>query len=356
MRILIHIGGAQNGLNTAGSGEVRYALNMAELMALAGHDVWAWGAGSHMHEPPQWGSQTPIEGITFCMLKDVIGQKFDLVLNCPMEFQPPEGGCKPCTELPVQAKLKVLTSFSWNQQVEDGILKLLGGQPKQDFVVGIPYPPKATAENKLPHIFAPFPYFKGYYPLAPEERNQITWACKDVYSDNWDIEKEIHFVGQKCLEAIKNLVNEYDLTLNIVTANTNVRSNRAKRYCIPDILSEMKHVNLVDGTVPMDTMNDWLSKSRFSIILPGYAGSAFNSIACGCPTIFFEGRDEFTEMLGKPIQLDRGINSKRLETFLSQFMDAERFELWVNTQRKGIEPYSYKAAYTTLMKNLGVIK
>ncbi len=352
MKVLIHIGGAQNGLNTAGSGEVRYALNLADMMAHHGHDVWCWGAGHHMHEPPQWGTQTPIPNIHFVMLKDVVGQKFDLVLNCPMEFQAPEGGMKTCTELPVESPIKVLTSFSWNNQVENGILKLFNGEFKKSFIIGTPYLFSRLSGQRIPHTWIPFPYFKEYAPLNINERNQITWACKDVYSDEWKIEKEMHFIGQKCMEVIVNIANEYDLTVNIVTANTNVRSDRAKRYYIDAMVGSIKNKNLVDTTVPMSEINTWLSRSRFSIILPGYAGSSFNSVASGCPTIFFESPDEFTQLLGRPVQLDRGLNVHKIQEFLKRFMKKQYFEQFITEQRRAVDPFSYDNAYRQLMTSL----
>ncbi len=349
MKVLIHIGGAQNGFNTPCSGEMRYAMNLAEMLASYGHQVYCWGGGNHMHEPPQWGSQVPIENIYFIMLREVEGQEFDLVLNCPRIFERPDCMQRSSLELPVKTKLKVFTSFSWDKSSEETYLNFFKDPGSNNCIVATPYKLPNTKENIVPHYFIPFPYFKEYAPLDIESRNQITWACKDVYSDEWQVEKEFHFLGKRVLEAIRNIANNHNLTLNFISAYT-LKSDRAKRYEIPEIIDRITNKNLVDTTVPMETMHKYLSSSRFSIILPGYAGSAFNSVADGCPTIFYESSDDFTKILGKPKVMKRGFTTEQTLNFLDQFLDNSKFEQFIDKQRKRVDQFSYKNSYKQLMK------
>lgn len=354
MKVLVHIGGAQNGLNSAGSGEVRYAMNLAEMMALNGHTVTCFGTGNHAHEAPQWGTQVPILGIRFVMLKEIVGESFDLVLNTPLEFQVGNQIWQKCKELPVNARLKVVSLFSWNKDVELGLVdNFLCGEVPRDIIVGTPYEYKSQSTDRIDMRFIPFPYFQTYAPLSIDGRNSITWACKDVFSDDWKEDKVIHSTGINVLKAIKMLADRYNLTLNYISGNTLLNSQRAERLGAKKIVESIKSKVIPNTVVPMSRIHDWMRKSRFTVILPGYAGSAFNAVADGCPAIFFEDGSDFSNILYSKERLHKDMSANQITRFLIRFMDKRFFSDFIIDQRKQVDKFSYDNAYNVLMDSIG---
>lgn len=357
MKILVPIGGTQNGLDTPSGGEVRLAMNQAEMMALEGHQVFCLGSGYHhlsrRYEIPRWGNQKPIPNITMVALPEIRGEKFDLVLNCPLEYQD-EGKWKLCTELPVKARLKVISLFSWHEGIEDSLIKnYFGGKvPDSGWMVGTPYQYPQLANPIFPMRWIPFPYFKEYAPLNYSNRKSITWACKDVFTDEWKEDKLIHTVGIKVLEAITLLCDKYKLHLNYVTGQT-LSGERANRFGALKLVKSINSKTVVPYFVPMSTMHDWLMKSIFTVILPGYAGSAFNAVGDGCPAVFFQDQSSFADILYSPHRLTIDMNTDEIVKFLERFLlDESVYNDFIINQRKQVDPFSFKNAYNKTLESV----
>jgi hypothetical protein len=354
MKVAVYIGGAQDGFDTPGSGEPRYAYNLAHMLALEGHEVIAFGTGHGGHEPPLWGCQKPIPGIKFVHPYDVLGETFDVVLNKPFDLWV-EGKILPCEEIDIRADLVCHTTFS-----KAGLASICKNMEccHSDHMVTMPYPLKGfdfgfkreLTDEELSFAdkrvrWLPFPYYQelNYRPLIA--RREMTWVCKSLFSDEWPEDKDFHREGKICLEAVKNFAINIDkFTVNFAQAPM-YHSERAKRFGV-DKIFDIFCKRTSDGLFHYSKLNRYFSFSAVNLALPNFAASSFNAIANGCVSIFYRDDFMFGPSLSTSLRLHKRAPEREVSDILSSiYLNEKVYDRLIDEQRSKIVDYSYAASY-----------
>jgi hypothetical protein len=355
MKIAVYIGGAQDGFDTPSSGEPRYAYNIAHMLALEGHEVTAFGTGHETQQPPLWGRQEPISGVSFVHPYDVLGKTFDVLINLPFELWV-EGKLLPCEEIDIQADKIFHTTFS-----KAGLASICKNKTCWDthkHHVMMPYSLTADLHDNLARelteeeqVFAdkyihwlPFPYYKELNNRPPSERREMLWVCKSLFSDEWAEDEDFHLEGRTLLEATKNFANKNNITLHFAMASM-FESERAKRLGVDKIFHDIQNKQLNDGLYLFSELNNLFSKSAVNLVPPNFAASCFNAIASGCVSLSYE--DDFMfGGLSSSLKLYKGISIREVENLLEAiYFRGEIYWELIDEQREKIVDYSYAAAY-----------
>ena len=351
MRVGVYINGTENGLDSASAGEGRFAYNLAHMLAVHGHEVLAFGSTGSAIAAPSWGPQTPIPGIHMMNYKEMFTQSMDALINLPHDVCIDNVWTK-CSELKLDANVICHNTFSWDSNISNyytHINKCIDTNLRH--LITTPYPKIVTDKIGEKYLrWLPFPYYKEFSDININNRNQITWACKDVFTDEWPKDMDIHTYGVLALKAIKKVSDTYNLTANFITSRT-FSSNRAQRLGATEVFSQIKSKQLTDYVATFSKCLSYLDRSRATIIMPNYAGSCFNAISSGSISVF-ANRTPFSKMLcGKDEELFIADTESKLLLLLDKIYNDNTFYLeLLAIQGKHVMDYSYESSHNQWMK------
>lgn len=300
MHIAVYIGGASNGFDTPLSGESRYAYNLSSMLVKFGHRVDCIGTGNSTHERPQWGSQKPIEGITFKHPSEVgTSIVYDVAINVPWEHQKYDlnvegrwGPVENCLTLDLKARLYLHTSFLWGPKFDALLTKCY----EAGHVVVHPYPSNAhVADTGRKFAFLPFPFCEDVLNEVTnvEERNSVVWTCKYFYSDAWVEDEEVHYLGKKILGALKRVCNDLNKKCYFIDGKS-FFSKKAERLGITKIIKGITNKEIFPALIKKSELDGLLYKSRFIPLMPNYGGSCLDAVCLGTIPVAFKDQNLYT--------------------------------------------------------------
>jgi len=290
---------------------------------------------------------------------DVLGKTFDVLINMPHELWI-EGEFVPCYDLDIRAPRIYHTTFS-----KPGLVSACkNGTCYDKHHILMPYPLSGFDFNfsreltREEQVFAdkyvhwlPLPYYQEFNDRPLNERREMTWVCKSLFSDEWPEDKDFHQEGKTCLEAAKNFANANDIMINFAQSHM-FESDRAKRFGVDKIFESIHCRQFKSELFFFSELNEYFSRSAVNLALPNFAASSFNAIANGCVSIFYEDDFMFRESLSTDLKFHKGISVKEVEDLLEDIyfhrLLTDKRSLYrqlLEEQREKIIDYSYTASY-----------
>jgi len=335
VRFAVYIGGAWEGFNTPVSGEGRYAYNLSQMLAERGHKVDCIGTGTGAQEPPLWGTQKPIEGISFIHPNNIDRNiTYNAALNLPWHSD----DCRA-----VNARMVAHTCFNWMTDKSPAIKNCR-------HLIFHPYPNQLKNDNLR---LVPFPFYSGLASTNfVKGRKTVVWACKDVFVDEWGAEQAFHSPAAKMLKALCNVANKCNLDCIFISAKS-FSSNLAQSFGVPEILNGFRSITLIEDKLLKEELDSYLSLARIVPILPNYGASCFDAAALGAIPIFYKETEIFAEFFPSAPKISISDTPEEIAAFIERiFTDDEYYLILIEKIRKDIELYSYESSYQHLMKVL----
>lgn len=361
MKVLVYVGGAYEGINTPVGGEGRWALNLVDMLASFGHEVHCLGTGRGGHEAPQWGQQKPIRNVHFLHIRDLNPHfQYDAFLNVPWDWTNIKNNWEHCPHPPAKAHVYVHCMFSWNESIEQATIdryKCIGSD-HLNHIVSVPYPPMDQYPHRPEVKLVPLhlPFFKDLEPVGDlSQRKSYTWACKDVFLDEWPSDMSIHTEGLKILQSLVYLSDKYSIQCNFISAKC-FSSNRAQRLGASELFDQIKHKNAHPGTIPLNELKGYMQASRCTTQLPGYFAGCWDSVVCGAVALCYEGCNQ-NKILTNSYALRESMSSKDVQDIMERlYIDDQFYTDAINLQRKMIEPLSYQTVHQQFLDIMNEVK
>jgi len=285
MKVLVYIGGTNDGFWNAAGSEQRYLMGLAEMLAHYGHDVYCAGSEGSGEKPPSWGNHKPTPNVSMIHLSQLPNKKdFDLAIVSENFVHWRQNGQPiqtPCSYFDGIAKVVAHTLFGWAGRGLDCATKR---DPTTMHRVFLPWEPDGyrTADTVVY-----YPVYKEFSNIPASVRDTIVWACKDVFVDEWPTDKAFHFGGAKVMRAIKRLEDNHGIKSVFINAEC-FETARAKRFGVQDIFTSLKKKEPYRGLAPRDVLEKAFSRARVSTVLHGYFSSAFIAPALGAIPLHFK--------------------------------------------------------------------
>ena len=345
MKIMIWVGGAWEGIDTPTSGEGRWALNLAHMLALKGHEVHGIGTGKEAQLAPSWGEQEPIKNILFSHPRDICKQ-YDIAV-IPWEWQCESIGnkWKKCPDTPTSAKLYIHPMFSWTGKGDNRCLY----PPYDNHIVVIPYAfsfDQAFVFDQSVRLL-PFPYYTQFSELNIDVRRQYTWTNKDIFIDEWKDDFPFHEYCSEVIKVLAQLTQKYNIYCNFISS-AGFNSNRAKRFGIPNYINKIPYKTLHNGTVGLDKLKSYLEYSRLITPSPGSTSGSWDAIACGAVSLFYK---DHTYGIGNEVSLENIEDMKdKIERY---YADDNYYKSMIELQRNRIALNSFDESHNYFLRIVG---
>lgn len=360
MRFAVYVGAMESGFDAPGGGEVRYAFNVALALAKHGHTVDCIGSAATYNSFPQWGDYPPVKNVNlvndFQIDRSI---QYEAYLNAPWfnrEFhrvsKEPYATFLPCTDEDVNAKVHVHFMFSWNKDIE---AKTGDCWATHNHIIARPYDMPGYIADKAPLRLIPSPVYDEYVPLNPDTRKSLVWACKSVFTDDWQEDKVFHDEGVNMLKAISNVSNKLGIDCHFISSGT-FNSERGKRFGVPEIMAGMNNKTMYEGMIMNSELNALLLKSRVVPILPHYSGSFLDAFPRGAVPAFYSNAagtlSEFPKFFPESIRLfELGMSVEDITEALEKvYTDDDYYTSLIEDARSTMKVYSFDSCHDHIME------
>lgn len=289
MKIAVFLSGTiNNGLDSPTSGEGRWGMELARMLAYYGHDIVCYtdpGSAS------SWGVQRPLSNVRIERFHKT-QEKFDVALYIPWEHQYNGQEWETCETLPLSAKWFVHCTFSWTLSLPDHNCY------NNNHVLAYPYiqenqqfPPSESEGNPYKVFPLPIPLYQNFSPVDLGARKDILWSTKDVFHPGWgSVDHQVPAIGMRVLKAIKRLSDAHDLKAHFLsTGHFNPANSFLSRDLdVMGLVESLPNYELYE-LLPRDTLMEIMAKSRITAIVSGLLGSFGDSIVSGSVPLCYEG-------------------------------------------------------------------
>ena len=285
MKVLVFIGGTEDGFDNGAGSEQRYIFSLAEMLAYFGHQVDCVGNSHNGEDPPKWGDTTPIPGIRFIHMREIdfCNRAYDLAIvsenicHWRCDGQPIK---TPCHLFEYVATRVAHPLFGWAGTGLDCVTERT--EANTHFVFE-PFEPLVMRPGD---VVINYPVFKDYPEDNLAGRDTLVWSMKDVYHDDWPEDKTFHYGGLKVLKALTRL--EKNLGVRSVFINSEkFQSKRATRMGARALFESLEKKEGYTGLIRKSVLDGAFKRARVSTILQGYFSSAFSAPAQGAVPAYF---------------------------------------------------------------------
>src|SRR3990167_3041416 len=165
-KILIYIGGTEDGFDNAAGSEKRYIFALAEMLAYYKHEVHCVGSNHGGNEEPTWGDTIPIPGIKFMHMSsiDLSKRQYDIAIiseNLVHWRSPGFAHQTPCIDFDNIATVIAHPLFGW---AGSGLPCAMGQTNKKHWVMQ-PFEPVFPNISRDSDAIIYYPVYKESAPL-----------------------------------------------------------------------------------------------------------------------------------------------------------------------------------------------